>query len=120
MNIKTFCLTGTLLLLSISTYAQKKKEAINDSNTPLHLLQPEYKVPYKALSTTEVKTDIDRILRYLEKTTHTRVVSEKTGKVILDADKCVGCHLCMLVCPAGAIEPGSRLDKKRRSEQTEK
>lgn len=84
MNIKTFCLTGTLLLLSISTYAQKKKEAINDSNTPLHLLQPEYKVPYKALSTTEVKTDIDRILRYLEKTTHTRVVSEKTGKVITD------------------------------------
>ena len=44
MNIKTFCLTGTLLLLSIGTYAQKKKETINDSNTPLHLLQPEYKV----------------------------------------------------------------------------
>ena len=84
MNIKTFYLTGTLLLLSIGTYAQKKKETINDSNTPLHLLQPEYKVPYKALSTTEVKTDIDRILRYLEKTTHTRVVSEKTGKVITD------------------------------------
>ena len=52
---------------AIGTYAQKKKETINDSNTPLHLLQPEYKVPYKALSTTEVKTDIDRILRYLEK-----------------------------------------------------
>ena len=84
MNIKTFCLTGTLLLFSIGTYAQKKKETINDSNTPLHLLQPEYKIPYKALSTTEVKTDIDRILRYLEKTTHTRVVSEKTGKVITD------------------------------------
>lgn len=47
-------------------------------------------------------------------------MDEKTGKVILDADKCVGCHLCMLVCPAGAIEPGIRLDKKRRSEQTEK
>lgn len=25
MNIKTFCLTGTLLLLSIGTYAQKKE-----------------------------------------------------------------------------------------------
>ena len=47
-------------------------------------------------------------------------MDEKTGKVILDADKCVGCHLCMLVCPAGAIEPGIRLEKKRRSEQTEK
>lgn len=89
MNIKTFCLTGTLLLLSIGTYAQKKKETINDSNTPLHLLQPEYKVPYKALSTTEVKTDIDRILRYLEKTTHTRVVSEKPEKLSLIIVTCL-------------------------------
>ena len=47
MNIKTLCLTGALLLTGISIYAQKKKEVINDSNTPLHLLQPAYKVPYK-------------------------------------------------------------------------
>ena len=84
MNIKTLCLTGALLLTGISIYAQKKKEVINDSNTPLHLLQPAYKVPYKELTTTEIKTDIDRILRYLEKNTPTRVVSEKTGKVITD------------------------------------
>ncbi|MEY8723834.1 glycoside hydrolase family 88 protein [Bacteroides stercorirosoris] len=84
MNIKTLCITGALLLSGISIYAQKKKEVINDSNTPLHLLQPAYKVPYKALTTSEVKTDIDRVLRYLEKTTPTRVVSEKTGKVITD------------------------------------
>lgn len=84
MNIKTLCITGALLLTGISVYAQKKKEVINDSNTPLHLLQPAYKVPYKALTTSEVKTDLDRILRYLEKTTPTRVVSEKTGKVITD------------------------------------
>ena len=35
MNIKTLCLTGALLLTGISIYAQKKKEVINDSNTPL-------------------------------------------------------------------------------------
>ena len=52
MNIKTLCLTGALLLTGISIYAQKKKEVINDSNTPLHLLQPAYKVPYKELTTT--------------------------------------------------------------------
>lgn len=68
MNIKTLCLTGALLLIGISIYAQKKKEVINDSNTPLHLLQPAYKVPYKELTTTEIKTDIDRIFRYLERT----------------------------------------------------
>ena len=36
-----------------------------------------YKVPYKELTTTEIKTDIDRILRYLEKNTPTRVVSKR-------------------------------------------
>lgn len=77
-------LTGALLLTGISAHAQKKKEVINDSNTPLHLLQPAYKVPYKALGTAEVKTDMDRVLRYLEANTPTRVVSEKTGKVITD------------------------------------
>lgn len=75
---------GVLLISSISTYAQKKKEVVNDSNTPLHLLQPAYKVPYKELTTGEVKTDIDRILHYLEEHTPTRVVSEKTGKVVTD------------------------------------
>lgn len=84
MTIKTLCLTGALLLTGISAHAQKKKEVINDSNTPLHLLQPAYKVPYKALGTAEVKKDMDRVLRYLEANTHTRVVSEKTGKVITD------------------------------------
>lgn len=84
MTIKTLCLTGALLLTGISAHAQKKKELINDSNTPLHLLQPAYKVPYKAITPAEVKTDMDRVLRYLETSTPTRVVSEKTGKVITD------------------------------------
>lgn len=56
MNIKTLCLTGALLLTGISIYAQKKKEVINDSNTPLHLLQPAYKVPYKELTTRQTST----------------------------------------------------------------
>jgi len=84
MTIKTLSVIGVLLISSISIYAQKKKEVINDSNTPLHLLQPAYKVPYKELTTGEVKTDIDRILHYLEKHTPTHVVSEKTGKVVTD------------------------------------
>lgn len=39
-------------------------------------------------------------------------MDEKTGKVILDGKKCVGCHLCVLVCPAGAVSPGVRTKKK--------
>ena len=31
----------------------------------------------------------------------------------LKADRCVGCHLCRLVCPAGAIEKGKRIRRKK-------
>jgi len=34
---------------------------------------------------------------------------EATGKPILDPKMCVGCHLCIVVCPAGAISPGKRI-----------
>ena len=88
MNIKTLCITGALLIAGTGVYAQKKKEVINDSNTPLHLLQPAYKVPYKALSTDEVKKDMDRVLHYLEGNTPTRVVSAKTGKAVTEYRTC--------------------------------
>ena len=61
MNIKTLCITGALLLTGISVYAQKKKEVINDSNTPLHLLQPAYKVPYLSLIHISMESPLPRL-----------------------------------------------------------
>ena len=85
MNLRTLGMMGAILFLAgTGASAQKKKAAVNDSNTPLHLLQPEYKVPYGALTTGEVKADMDRILHYLEQNTPTRVVDKNTGKVITD------------------------------------
>lgn len=78
---------ATLALLvwaGTSVTAQKKKEVINDSNTPLHLLQPAYKVPYGELKPEQVKADMDRILHYLDKETPMRVVDKNTHKVITD------------------------------------
>jgi len=31
---------------------------------------------------------------------------EKTGAVLCDQDKCVGCWMCVMVCPVGAIRRG--------------
>lgn len=68
MNLKTLSMMGALLLLAgTGANAQKKQEVLNDSNTPLHLLQPAYKVPYGMLTTEEIKADMDRVLRYLER-----------------------------------------------------
>lgn len=35
---------------------------------------------------------------------------EKTGVVIVDQDRCVGCWTCIMVCPFGAVASGR--DKK--------
>lgn len=85
MNLKALSMTGILLLAtSAGGYAQKKKIVVNDSNTPLHLLQPAYKVPYGVITTENIKADLDRVLHYLEQSTPTRVVNKKSGKVVED------------------------------------
>lgn len=56
-----FCLMG----LASAAWAQQD---VNDVNTPLHLLQPRYSSPYVIPTTEAVKTDIDRVLGYLEET----------------------------------------------------
>lgn len=38
-------------------------------------------------------------------------MDEKTGKPVMDAKKCVGCQLCKVVCPTGAISAGVRVEK---------
>ena len=41
-------------------------DEINDQNTPLHLMQPQYVTPYGIPSEADVKGTIDRVLTYLE------------------------------------------------------
>ena len=39
-------------------------------------------------------------------------LDEKTGQPIMNAEKCVGCQLCRLVCPTNSITAGARVAKK--------
>jgi len=57
---------------------------INDSNTPLHLLAPEYTTPYREWTAEEIKQNLDRIFVYLDEETPTRVLDTITGKEITD------------------------------------
>lgn len=80
MNIRIIAIASLLIALPVS--AQKKKTVVNDSNTPLHLLQPAYQGTYGDLTPEQVKKEVDRVFAYIDKETPARVVDKNTGKVI--------------------------------------
>lgn len=83
-NIGLLCMGALVMMVSSCAPTQEKKEEINDSNTPLHLLQPDYQNPYGVPSVESIKVDMDRILDYLEECTPARVVNKNTGETITD------------------------------------
>lgn len=65
-----------MLAASLSASAQE----INDQNTPLHLMQPNYSTPYGVPKVAEVKSSIDKVLAYLEKAMPAKVEDERLAK----------------------------------------
>ena len=57
-----------LLALTLALPVQAEEE-INDQNTPLHLLAPDYKMPYGALKSEDVKATLDRIFSWCQEGT---------------------------------------------------
>jgi unsaturated rhamnogalacturonyl hydrolase len=74
----TLIVAGCCLLTNLA--AQKKQ---NDSNTPLHLLTPDYPVPYGIPDKNVVKKTLDRIKSYLDKNTPYEM-NDANGKKIFD------------------------------------
>ena len=54
-------------------------EDINDTKTPLHLLQPDYKTSYGILSPESVKADMDRVFAYIDKATPAKMADGKVN-----------------------------------------
>lgn len=86
--MKKSCLTIISFLLMniilIPVFGQNKPDVITDSNTPLHLLEPDYNIPYGIPEKGNIKNDLDRILAYLEDATPTKLVDKDSGKEIKD------------------------------------
>jgi unsaturated rhamnogalacturonyl hydrolase len=79
------CLHGLLLLVIPVTLSAQKPA--NDSNTPLHALQPDYKVPYGTATTESVKKTLDKVFNYLDAVTPPLIVNTTTGATITDYKK---------------------------------
>ena len=72
---------------SLGLHQDSIKETVNDNNTPLHLMQPEYCVGYGVSKAEEVKEVMDRVLRYVDAETPAQLVDKNTGQVITDYSK---------------------------------
>ena len=67
-------LSALALILGLSSCSSGGNETVlTDSNSPLHLLQPDYKIPYGVPEVKDIKADLDRVLAFLDKETPTAV-----------------------------------------------
>jgi unsaturated rhamnogalacturonyl hydrolase len=71
-------------LSSLSGQAREEKK---DTNTPLHALQPDYRVPYGPVLPGEVKNVIDKVFAYLDRVTPAELVNSATGHTVTDLGK---------------------------------
>ena len=80
----------SLLVFFINTslfFAQRNVTNANDSNTPLHLLKPDYPIAYGIPKTEEVKAVLDKIHAYLNNVTPAEFINSKTGETLTDLSK---------------------------------
>lgn len=89
MKKHSLLLSILLLVVTITlpVRAQKNKENVNDINTPLHLVQPNYRTPYGEVTKESIKESLDRVLKYLEETTPAQVINKKNNKQVTDYSK---------------------------------
>jgi unsaturated rhamnogalacturonyl hydrolase len=76
-----------LFSLAQTTFAQRNETKANDSNTPLHLLKPDYPVPYGKVEIAEVTKVLNRIHGYLDGVTPPNFMNSKTGEKLSDLSK---------------------------------
>jgi len=75
------------IILFIAALLCPAVSAQTDQTTPLHLLKPNYPVPYGIPKAEDVKLTLDRVRNYLDAATPTGFVNDKTGAAITDLSK---------------------------------
>jgi rhamnogalacturonyl hydrolase YesR len=83
--MKKISFTLIALLVVSKTFCQSKPG--NDVTAPLHLLQPDYPVPYGAMSEVDIKKVLDRVFNYLDGVTPAQMINKQTGQEVTDASQ---------------------------------
>ncbi|QJW90377.1 glycoside hydrolase family 88 protein [Spirosoma taeanense] len=71
-----------LVLTGQISFAQNLSSKANDSTTPLHLLQPDYPVPYGQPRIADVTKVLNRVYDYLDSTTPAQLIDRQTGQSV--------------------------------------
>lgn len=118
-----------VLNLVLQVQAKSRKTAQNDFNTPLHLLQADYKLPYGIPQQKDIQSVLERILVFLEESTPMQVLDSKTQQALsdyslIDADDKLQQGTFRLagyewgVTYAGMLSAGQALNDQRFSDYT--
>jgi unsaturated rhamnogalacturonyl hydrolase len=83
MNKITFSLLASLV--TASALAQVTPKPGTDVTAPLHALQPDYPVPYVAMSEADIKKVLDKVYNYLDAVTPAQMINRQTGQEVTDA-----------------------------------
>ncbi len=83
--MKKINFTLIALLIASSIFSQVKPG--NDVTAPLHLLQPDYPVPYGAMSEADIKKVLDKVFNYLDGVTPAQMINRQTGQEVTDASQ---------------------------------
>lgn len=79
--------TSTVFFTIIASYlsfGQATPPKANDSTTPLHLLKPDYPIPYGQPRVDDVTKVLARIHNYLDTTTSPQLIDRQTNKEVTD------------------------------------
>lgn len=79
-----YLLLAAALGITSCTGQPQQEAEVNDSTTPLHLLKPDYKVPYGELTADAVKADLNRVFDYLSSEQPTSFLTAD-GREVTDA-----------------------------------
>ncbi len=85
--MKKLIFFSIFLIVNLTSFAQRNVTNANDSNTPLHLLKPDYPIPYGIPKTEEIKIVLDKIHAYLNEVTPPEFINPKTGETLTDLSK---------------------------------
>lgn len=84
--MNTYFRLAVILIVScfIGVSAKAQKKILNDSNTPLHLLQPDYVIPYGPITANDVMQVVQRVHGYLDEVTPPLIVHTGTKEPVKD------------------------------------